>query len=192
MYCAFCGRTIEDNSTVCPLCGHDPLSGQDIKAVKEKAEFVIDAKSIFVEPDEQVLGTLGNGFGVNILYGNAKKTNAILTDKRLYLEGAMYSSNGNSLIKSTERRIVNVDDITATGLIYEKLSILMVILGIITLPIIIGIVFLAKAFLSRTTFFFIDYAGGRIQFDVKIVGLSDVADFQKQICRAKDKAKGKI
>lgn len=190
MFCGNCGKEIADNSTFCPFCGDSLV----VDNSKQSQSVPVNKKyaSIFVDLDEQVQGTLGNGFGVNILYGNAKKVNAILTDKRLYLEGVLYSGNGSSLMKSTERRIVNVEDITATGLIYEKLSILMIILGIITLPIVIGIIFIAKAFLSRTTFFFVEYAGGRIQFDAKIVGLSDVADFQKQICRAKDKARGKI
>lgn len=44
-------------------------------------------------------------------------------------------------------------------------------------------------FKSRKIFFFIDYAGGHIQIDAQLIGLSDVQDFHKQMRRAKDALK---
>lgn len=195
MFCEKCGNELPEGAKFCDKCGAVQGGAQeDIKEQPTVAAVTNDTsnsnqttKYDLVDSEEQIIKTLGNGYGVNLLYGNAGSCHAILTDRRLYLEGALYSGSGNNLMKSTERRIVDLEDITGTGFVYQKLSILTVILGIITLPILVGIVFLAKAFLSRKTMFVVEYAGGCIQFDANIVGLDDVSDFHKQIRRVKDK-----
>lgn len=53
------------------------------------------------------------------------------------------------------------------------------------------LILIVAAFFSRKIWFFIDYAGGKIQIDAKLIGLSDVQDFHKQIRRAKDALKAK-
>lgn len=41
-------------------------------------------------------------------------------------------------------------------------------------------------FKSRKTFFEINYAGGKIAFDISLYSKSEIDDFQKQLRRAKD------
>lgn len=175
-------------------------------------------KNVFVEPDEQLVAKIGNGYMVNLLYKKVKKCNALLTDKRIYLKGTMYSGEGKTVLKTTEERILDVEDVTGTGFIYTRVSKLMIFIGILLmlgwagfsyilrweyeygplplpavvsfLPVLVaGIVFLVKAFMRRTAWFFIDYAGGRIRINAKLIGLSDVQDFHKQIRRVKDRTK---
>lgn len=198
MFCDNCGNELPDGAKFCNICGtalpevvQQTNKEQDITVPNTSSISTNSqtAKYDLIDPEEQVIKTLGNGYGVNLLYGNAKKCFAILTDKRLYLEGALYSGSGSTLMKSTEKRVIDIEDITGTGFVYQKLSILTVILGIITLPILIGIIFLAKAFMGRKTMFVVEYAGGRIQFDANIVGIADVNDFHHQIRRVKDKSK---
>lgn len=195
MFCEKCGNELPDGVKFCDKCG--AVQGSSQGTEKEQVTFVTEMSDIsnmnqkskydLVDPDEKVIKTVGNGYGINLLYGNAKTCYAILSDKRLYLEGALYRGSGNSLVKSTEKRVVDIEDITGTGFVYQKLSVLMVILGIITVPILIGIVLLVRAFFSRKMLFVVEYAGGRIQFDANMIGFTDVEDFQKQIRRVKDK-----
>lgn len=197
MYCQRCGSEIADGTKFCGKCGGNQFVDKpiDFKSTMNENTDSVNNVSIsnannLIDSDEQIIATLGNGYGVNLLYGNAKKCQAILTDKRLYLNGALYTGNGNVLDKVTMHQVIDIEDITGTGFIYSRLSKLMIIAGILTLPtIIIGIILLAKAFLDRKTFFFIQYAGGSINFDANIVGLADVNDFHKQIRRVKDKMK---
>ena len=51
------------------------------------------------------------------------------------------------------------------------------------------LIFVILTIKSRKIFFFIDYAGGRIKIDARLIGLSDVRDFHKQMRRAKDALK---
>lgn len=187
MFCEKCGMELPEGAKFCDKCGAI-IAGQeeitaDLPGNKEKQKYDL------IDTDEHIIKTLGNGYGVNLLYGNAKTCHAILTDRRLYLEGALYSGSGSSLMKSTERRVIDIDDITGTGFVYQKLSIPAVIIGIITVPILIGIIILVKVFLARTTLFVVEYAGGCIKFDANIVGIADVNDFHKQIRRVKDRHK---
>lgn len=55
------------------------------------------------------------------------------------------------------------------------------------LPLLLAaVLFGLKLIKSRSAYFFVDYAGGRIKVDAKILGLSDVQDFHKQVRRAKN------
>jgi len=62
-----------------------------------------------------------------------------------------------------------------------------------TLVIVVGeLLLMKKIMMSRKVHFFIDYAGGRIMIDAKLIGIEDVRDFHKQMRRIKDNIKGKI
>ena len=180
---------------------------------------------IFVEPDEKLLATLGNGWATNLLFHNLKKCNALLTDKRLYFQGTFFSGSGKSLTSQRAEKVIDLEDITGTGFVYSKgVGALMILIDLLILAalsaigILIGgwvissrgdindtavacgivgfvlgvIVDIVSILLSRKTHFAIEYAGGGISFNAKIVGIADVRYFQKQIRRAKDKVKGKI
>lgn len=309
MYCTSCGNKMSDGAKFCTKCG---VSLEDEMSIKESvlsdsvSQEISDYSSqqqsenqaymspsayskVFVEPDEQLLGTLGNGYLENILHGKVKKCHALLTDKRVYLQGTFFSGSRKTLQQDICEKIVDVEDITGTGFRYSKpvskllqfwgmlggifgiwlclepliffmpiifipiifipiifitiiriirkkmqhknnvckesvwhsvfvsISLILVIgyliywllsraswgflddgMGSIILGVVVGVdlvllvVLLVQYIKSRKTYFVIEYAGGAIRFNATIVGLSHVKDFQKQIRRAKDKAKGKI
>ncbi len=172
------------------------------------------ANDYFVNPNERLISSIGNGFFTNLLFGNAKSCSAMLTDKRVYFRGTIYQSQGKAIKKTTEERTIDVEDITASGFIYTRLSILSIVLGVLLMVIALVLYFnlppryydrfvrefclcslcfafglillLCTIIISRKTWFYIEYAGGRIQLDARIIGLSDVQDFNKQIRRVKD------
>lgn len=166
-----------------------------------------DYNSVFIEPDEQLIATLRNGYFVNILFHRLRTCSALLSDKRIYLKGAFYNDNTKAIMKTFEERIIDLEDVTGTGFIYERVSKLMIFWAIlcifagIVLSSIAGnwislaiflipfVFFIVKALKSRTVWFFIDYASNRIRIDAKLIGLTDVRDFHKQIRRAKNALK---
>ncbi len=75
---------------------------------------------VFVDPDEQLQGTLGNGYLENLLHKKVKKCNALLTDRRVYFQGRFFSGSGKKLVQSTMEMVVDVEDITGTKFIYRK------------------------------------------------------------------------
>lgn len=192
-FCKKCGNEITGDEKFCGKCGMNfqsaESSDEDTKgmtSVSNMSEPQVNGVDL-ITPDEQVITSLGNGYAVNLLYGNAKKCRVVLSNKRLYLSGAFYTGNLEMLTKTNIEQIIDVEDITGTGFVYSKLSKWRIIVGILTLPtIIIGIILLAKAFLDRKTFFFIQYAGGSINFDAHLIGMADVKDFHVQIRRVKD------
>lgn len=233
MYCDNCGTKIEKKASFCTTCGK-PVS--EIGSQSSAARAVVpspqqneevsymnpsDYSNIFIDPEEQLLGTLGNGYLENILHRKVKKCHALLTDKRIYFQGNFYTGSGKQLQQKKSEKIVDVEDITGTGFIYSKpLGILTMIIGVIIpwVPlvlqhitweatylfhgfdgVVIGLIgdviailgLIIRYLLNRNTFFEIEYAGGGIRFNARIIGLSAVKDFQKQIRRAKDAAKRK-
>lgn len=75
-----------------------------------------------MEPDEALIAKIGNGFFINLLFRKPQKCSMMLTDKRLYLKGVFYSSGSKKILRTTEERILDLKDITGTGLIYIQLS----------------------------------------------------------------------
>lgn len=234
-FCEKCGTSIVGNGTISAdifkntVSSHaqkisDSFKNSGIIAMNDTEASQYDVsnntqnlKDIFVEPDEQLLGKLGNGYLVNLLFKKTKKCNALLTDKRVYLKGTFYSSDTKNIFKTTEERILDLEDVTGTGFVYKQISKLMLVMFILSvLSSFVSLIFTlvnsydAELFLcffagcallavlfflvmikSRKAFFFIDYAGGRIKIDAKLIGLSDVQDFHKQMRRAKDSITGK-
>lgn len=192
--CIRCGNEMSLEEKFCGKCGSDQKSDISIKVPLQETASKVHKTSTkdmqWITPDEEVVASLGNSYGVNMLFGDTKKCNAVLTNKRLYLGGALYTGNNDMLTKVNMEQIIDVEDITGTGFVYSKVSKWMVVLGILTLPtIIIGLILLIKAFMGRTTFFFVEYAGGSIKFDAHLVGFADVKDFHLQIRRVKDQLK---
>lgn len=239
MFCAKCGKEIPEGAKFCESCGatvggvnNVTIAGAvgnsftNLKNTIQEKEKEMEAtymdesaySKVFVEPDEQLLGTLGNGYLENIIGKKVKKTHALLTDKRVYFQGTFFSGSGKNLQQDIMEKVVDLEDITGTGFRYNKpigiiLSIIMLVImaiigGVcvafwgITYTVIIDFVigaFIAdiipvliltiKYLLSRRVDFILEYAGGAIRFDAKIIGLSNVKDFNKQIRRAKDHVK---
>lgn len=221
-FCENCGATVggADNATIANVVGNSFTNLKNTIQEKEKemkATYMDESaySKVFVEPYEQLLGTLGNGYLENILGKKVKKTHALLTDKRVYFQGTFFSGSGKNLQQDIMEKVVDLEDITGTGFRYKKpigivssiiTTIIMGIVGFVVGAILIeqmvfgligtavgilipALIFTIKYLLSRKVDFILEYAGGAIRFDAKIIGLSNVKDFNKQIRRAKDHAK---
>lgn len=164
----------------------------------------------FVDSDEYVVKTLGNGYLQNIVTtGNAASTTAVLTQKRLYFSGVCFEKSGRTWKKVKASKIIDLEDITGTGFTHEANMILLifsVIFAVVAIAAIINISFgddsgisssiavisfvLGLGFfiareIKKVTLFNVEYAGGKIGFDVKWLNVNVVSDFQKQIHRMK-------
>lgn len=233
-FCSDCGLMMSDDDKVCPKCGGasslDTTSEKSIEAASfTTTPSYIEPSSynkVFVESDEQLLGTLGNGYLESLLNKKVKKCHALLTDKRLYFQGTFFSGSGKTLQQDIVEKIVDLEDITGTGFRYSRpfgklfatrvltivgivsfvaffcthlpsdgyatwYSFYMSILTALAADFIPALIFVIQYIKSRKTDFILEYAGGSIRFNATIIGLSHVKDFNKQIRRAKDKAKGK-
>lgn len=225
MFCGKCGAEVLDGAKFCDKCGSSVEIAEtnvslteSISINKTKQESISELQKVFVESDEQLIAQIGNGYLVNMLYNNLESCALMLTDKRVYLKGTVYSGSGRTLEKDISEKIVNIDDVTGSGFIFKtpsRLALLLevaIMIGGIVLSIcieygnkpigqaIIGIVFsmivgailiLPTYFLGKKTKFFIEYAGGKTTIDAKLIGVEDLRDFQKQIYRVKDNIKGK-
>lgn len=223
MFCSTCGSEIPEGASFCEKCGESVeniLLG--VNSYSQYTESQYDTSNnqqnlsnVFIEPDEHLLGNLGNGYLVNLLFHGTKKCYALLTDKRVYLKGAFYHGRDQRLLfKTTEEQILDLEDITRTGFVYTQFSriqlFIRIMLGVAAIVLarnfvwdrefflIFGILVIIVTFLSvlrciksRRIWFYIDCAGGSIKIDAKLIGLSDVQDFHKQMRRAKDAITGK-
>lgn len=172
-----------------------------------------ELKEIFIDPDEKFIAKMGNGFLVNVLSGQKlRKTAGILSDKRVYFKGKMFSLDKGKFTSNTCFQTINADEITGTGFVYQTVSLVSLIVELAILLFITifllattrhmeatfiflfllaaGLSFLAY-FLFKKVFFFVEYPGGRVMFDATRVGIKEVQAFQKKLCRVSDIAKGK-
>lgn len=184
MFCGNCGKQIDDSCNVCPHCG----TRIEKDVVKEKDDIY---KVIFVEPDENYLGSLGNGYFNSFLTNKKiKRCIALLSDKRVYLRGNMVDINSGKIERFNMQKTIDLEDITGTGFVYSSPQVWKLVLAILTIPVIIPAILLIVSYLkSRNTLFFIEYAGGCIKFDASIYGLAESQDFERQIRRAKNHVK---
>jgi len=184
MFCGNCGKQLEDTANVCPYCG----------TMVEK-EVVVSSnqyRKIFVEPDENYVGSLGNSYLNSFLTSSGiKRCVALLSDKRVYLRGNMVDVNTGKIERINMQKTIDLEDITGTGFVYASPQIWKLVVAILTCWLIIPAIILIVSYLkNRNTLFFIEYAGGCIKFDASIYGLAESQDFEKQIRRAKNKLKG--
>ena len=175
---------------MCPYCGtrikQDTRIEKDV--VKEKDDIY---KVIFVEPDENYLGSLGNGYLNSFLTNKKiKRCIALLSDKRVYLRGNMVDINSGKIERFNMQKTIDLEDITGTGFVYSSPQVWKLVLAILTIWAIIPAILLLVSYLKgRNTLFFIEYAGGCIKFDASIYGLAESQDFERQIRRAKNHVK---
>jgi hypothetical protein len=148
-------------------------------------------EKVFVEPDENYIASLGDGYLNSFLTSRKiKRCVALLSDKRVYLRGNMLDINSAKIARINMQKTLDLEDITGTGFIYESPQIWKLIVAVLTcFTIIVPILLVYSYIKSRHTFFFIEYAGGCIKFDASIYGLAEAQDFEKQIRRAKNKVK---
>jgi hypothetical protein len=171
-------------------------------------------EKVFVEPDENYIASLGDGYLNSFLTSRKiKRCVALLSDKRVYLRGNMLDINSGKIARINMQKTLDLEDITGTGFIYMSPKIWSLVLGIIyslaylflimlwglddwdtafpfaILALASYALYIISYIKDRHTFFFIEYAGGCIKFDASIYGLAEAQDFEKQIRRTKNKVK---
>lgn len=152
----------------------------------------------FLDPSEREIATLGVGYVQNILTGTkVGQSSAILTEKRLYYTGVLFTGAG----QVSGKHIVPVGDISMTSFIHKNniwLKWFGVILGIVgisilskgplgLLLILVGVACIIKGFLGKATIFEVSFPGGRFRFNINWYSLGDVENFQRQIHVQKDR-----
>ncbi len=170
-----------------------------------------DLQSIVSDPRENIIATLGNTTLQSFLTtGVIGKMSLMLTDKRVYFKGKIRSG----MIFGTKymgEEIVDLKDITGTGfkkinpLGYILLSILSFIFGIIFLAlegdsssmknvgiviriiaITFGIIWIISYIIQRRTIFYINYAGGTVCVDLRLVSYNEIVEFNRTLRICKD------
>lgn len=170
----------------------------------------------FVEQTEKVLAVLGGGYLKNMLTGAGVKNGiSVVSDKRVYFKGTCYYTQKNRWKKSQEERIVDLKDVTATGMVHSKdwgvlllLPVIVVIsalifaisikstgyfgslIGVVLIGLLICVFIgvIAYCIFSRMVLFEISFAGGKIGFNTAWYAAQEVEEFQKQLRQAKDRA----
>ena len=174
---------------------------QEAAAQKAEAKAMKQSEQ-FVDPSETAKATLGTNYAQNVLAGGkVEQDSAVLTEKRLYYKGDLFSGSGKNLMSIKGEYIVPVEDISMTSFVHGestggKLFGLLLILvgtglffvfppaGIVAA--LAGVVFLIKGFLGKSTVLEVSFPGGRFRFDVKWYPIADMQDFQRQIHLVKD------
>ena len=243
IYCKKCGSGLDDDAEFCTNCGATVNeTGYRDNGPERRLQRVTDSFSegfqrisdsygrhqdvspqlareqdVFVDPNEKLISRIGGGWFINFaLMGKVRTVNAYLTDRRCYLQGNMYTSDGTKLKQAKQEKVVNVEDINATGFQFERTlnyliwAVLLTVLAFITLIFFVAIdvliVFLAfvfailvgaaimfwQYFKSKRTYFYIEYAGGGIKFEVILSAYEQMKMFNKEIHRVKDYSRAKI
>ena len=74
--------------------------------------------SLFMEPNETFICALGKYYLNQYLEkGQMRKGFAFASDKRIYLKGKCFSSNGRKYKRTQETRVVDIQDVSGTGYI---------------------------------------------------------------------------
>lgn len=183
--------------------GASKMKGHRQEAATQKAERKMMKQSgQFVDPSETAKATLGANFAQNVMTsGKMKQGSAVLTEKRLYYKGELFSGAGKNLMSIKGEYIVPVENISMTSFVHGEstggklFGLLLVLVGaglffvfqpVGIIAVLAGIVFLIKGFLGKSTVFEISFPGGLFRFDVKWYPIADMQDFQRQIHLVKD------
>lgn len=117
-FCTQCGTELVNGA--CPKCSQAQQTGNAEKF-----------KQFFMNPKEQFVCALGNGYMQNFLAnGSVGNGFAVVSDKRVYFKGKTYDVVGKKLRATNESRTVDLKDVTGTGVRAVKYPLLL-ILGII-------------------------------------------------------------
>lgn len=210
LFCAVCGtRTVNG---VCPKCSPGVAQGGYGNADNDRY------RKIFVDSNEQFIGALGNNYLQNFLTsGSVGKGYAAISNRRVYFNGTTFTKNEkNRFVKQNESKIVDLKDVTGTGLVaYNNIgaiigsvtgflmALVLIIGGIALNPssgggillllggfifLILGVFGIIMYNVRKTTLLKIDFAGGCIAFDIKLYNHTEVDAFQRNIRIAKDNA----
>lgn len=190
-YCANCGGQIDDDCKFCINCGTAVNTEGVVVGAKQVHEETAMYNDILVDSSEEVIATLGDGFLRSFIAGNGvRRCESLLTNKRVYLKGMMLEAGDSKLVKKNIEKTIDLEDITGTGFVYSSNGTWKLVLAIIFIITVIPPIFLYISYIKdRENLFFIEYAGGRVMFEISMYGIDVARNYDKQIRRAKDALK---
>ena len=206
--CPACGMQLING--VCPRCTNAQMMAAQNR---NDARFT----RLFMSPNEKLVATLGNNYIQNYLHnGSVRNGFAVVSDKRAYFYGTSYtiSYNGRgnpNANKMSRSQVVDLKDVTGSGFIrmvnigYAVLAWALVIISIFLIMLlydieeglaVIGglaalsaILFLIYQYYdNKLSLISIQYAGGKIAFDIRWFSGQEINNFHQQLRLAKDKA----
>jgi len=195
-YCVKCGAKLADG--ICPDCTVET-------SYTETADSNNRFRNYLMNPDEKIISILGNNYLQNFLNGQMFSQGfSVVTDKRVYFKGTVFSAIEGKLQKTKESKAVNVRDVTGVTVTYNSpiryvvFAILCLLAGIMLsssfmggwgffLGFVAAVINVVLFVLGRVTLLLIQYAGGAIGFDVKWFPEKESITYQKSLFLAKDK-----
>lgn len=230
LFCLKCGNPIEPGENICKMCGELLTVNEDVN-VQRKQYTMQDYKqhymeqeyihpfedtqsqlqtekhmvpnTDFIDDEETVIASIGSGYRRESMSKSSPKTiGAVLTSKRVYLQGKMYQHNGHEWRQNKGQGIVDLGEITSTGfchigkLSYIAAAVCCLLLAIgagiqkgpvafIAICIIFGLISIGLFFLKRITLFKMTVGGGEIAFDTKWFEEQTMYEFQYKIHKQK-------
>lgn len=177
---------------------------QEVAAQKAEATAAKSAEE-FIDPSETVKATLKASFVQSMLTGEGvEKSSAVLTEKRLYCKGELFSGSGKSISSVKGEYVIPVEDISMTSFIHGQdiggriIGIILLLIGVVLvfsfppigiISILAGVIFFFKSILDTSNILEVWFPGGHFRFDVKWYPLADMQEFQRQIHLARDSLK---
>lgn len=158
---------------------------------------------IVFDSNEKIISVLGNNFlQTFISSGTLGKGFAILSDKRIYFKGKCLTRIGSHWVTSKEERAVNIEDVTGTGftlisqIYWLILAAVLIFSGVCfmlgdtdseaLIMILFSFLFIGIYFVTKKTIFEINYPGGSIAFNLKLIKKTEAEEFQKKVMLMKD------
>ena len=152
-FCTKCGTVLVDGvcpkcsqaqqAGFCTKCGTALVNGACPKCSQARQNSHTDKfKHFFMNPKEQFVCALGNGYIQNFLAnGYVGNGFAVVSDKRVYFNGKTYEVHNSRLKATSESRTVDLKDVTGTGvraIVYPLLKIFAIISAVAMVLIAIG------------------------------------------------------
>ena len=117
MQCNNCGTHANGNLKFCGKCGASTATANPNVMPAPTAPIKNTYGGKFCSPNEMQITTLGSGYVANFLSGGGvSQAGATLTNKRIYFSGTNFMiDEKGKLTTVSERKIVNVRDVTGVG-----------------------------------------------------------------------------
>ncbi len=188
MQCKKCSTELVNGK--CPKCEMSDKSSQNL---------------VFLEEDEQHVGSLSRGYISNIvLDGDFSKNYVILSDRRVYYSGIFFGSVGGAKLgKMRSQLILPLEKITSIGIMNKSnvgiliLGVLLLIAGIIgaasfsqnvrragsgpILFLLPSIILFLVYWFSKRKYFVISTDSGSMDIDFRIFGMNAIVEFSKKL-----------
>ncbi|MCK9616676.1 MAG: hypothetical protein M0R21_02470 [Lentimicrobiaceae bacterium] len=133
-------------------------------------------------PDEKILGVVGQKFLTSLMIGNGFSTTSLMvTNKRLYASAKSYTTKG----KSYQTLVGEIKDLKSIGIEYKS-NFWLMILGIILTPLYgLGIILIVYALRKRKRFIQFNFGGDTSSLSLRGISNEEVAKFIKIVMLAK-------